>query len=210
MNPEQLEELAALNAAGALEGKDLDEFQRLLTNADHHTKRILARFNNIAGLLAVSLPHRQQPSPGLRRKLLTRIETEASEIRKTPADILNQHTEGALSGFTFISGNEAAGWRDIRVRGAAVKLLSVDQARGYAVVLGRLEPGARYPAHKHINGEDVFVLSGDLHIGENVLRAGDFHHADAGTSHGENFSETGCTILAVISTQDLLAQFAST
>src|SRR6185369_14344666 len=57
------------------------------------------------------------------------------------------------------------------------------------------------PLGIHINGEDVFVLSGDLHIGEHVLRAGDFHHADAGTSHGENFSETGCAILAVISTQ---------
>ena len=209
MNPEHLEELAALNAAGALDGKDLDEFQRLLANADQPTKRILARFNNVAGLLAASLPHRQQPSPGLRQKLLPRIQTETAETRTTPADFLNQHIEAALSGFTFISGNEAAGWKDIRVRGAAVKLLSVDQTRGYAVVLGKLEPGTRYPAHKHINGEDVFVLSGDLHMGEYVLRAGDFHHADAGTSHGENFSETGCTILAVISTQDLLAQFAS-
>ena len=210
MNPEHLEELAALNAAGALDGKDLDEFQRLLANADHPTKRILARFNNFAGLLAVSLPQQQQPSPGLRQKLLHRIEAETSETRETPADFLNQHIEAALSGFTFISGNEAAGWKDIRVQGAAVKLLSVDQTRGYAVVIGKLEPGTRYPAHKHINGEDIFVLSGDLHIGEHVLRAGDFHHADAGTSHGENFSETGCTILAVISRQDLLAQFAST
>lgn len=208
MTPKRLEELAALNAAGALDGKDLDEFQRLLADADHRSKRILARFNNLAGLLAASLPHQQQPSPGLRRKLLLRI--EISEARKTPADFLNQNLKAALSGFTFIPGSDAAGWKEIRVPGAAVKLLSVDQTRGYAVVLGKLEPGTRYPAHQHINGEDVFVLSGDLHMGEYVLRAGDFHHADAGTAHGENFSETGCTILAILSTQDLLAQFAST
>ena len=145
MNPEHLEELAALNAAGALDGKDLEEFQRLLANADQRTKRILARFNNLAGLLAVSLPHRQHPFPGLRQKILRRVEAEASETRKTPADFLNQHVEAALSGFSFISGNEATGWKEIRVRGAAVKLLSVDQTRGYAVVLGKLEPATRYP-----------------------------------------------------------------
>src|SRR6266571_3970629 len=104
MNPEHLEELAALNAAGALDGKDLDEFQRLLVNADHQTKRILARFNNLAGLLAASIPHRQQPSPGLRRKLLPRI--EASEAGNTPADFLNQNIKAAFSGFTFIPGSD--------------------------------------------------------------------------------------------------------
>src|SRR6266508_3865320 len=143
MDPEHLEELAALNAASALDGKDLEEFQRLLANADSRTQRTLARFNNLAGLLAASLPHRQQPSPGLRRKLLARI--ERCDTQKTPADFLNQNVEAALSGFTFIPGSDAGAWKEIRVLGAAVKLLSVDQARGYAVVLGKLEPGTRYP-----------------------------------------------------------------
>ena len=86
----------------------------------------------------------------------------------------------------------------------------MDHERGYAVVLGKLEPGARYPSHHHTGSEEVYVLEGDLHMGSHVLRAGDFHHADAGITHGENFSEQGCTILAVISSPDLLVQISQT
>ena len=50
------------------------------------------------------------------------------------------------------------------------------------------------------------MLSGDLHIGEQVLHAGDFHHAAAGSSHGVNWSEAGCVLLAVLSQEDLVAQ----
>ncbi len=77
---------------------------------------------------------------------------------------------------------------------------------GYALVMGKLDPGSRYPSHRHLLGEEVYILSGDLHIGDRALKAGDFHHADAGTTHGVNFSEQGCVILAVISTQDLQTQ----
>ena len=48
--------------------------------------------------------------------------------------------------------------------------------------------------------------SGDLHIGDQALHAGDFHHAEAGTHHPVNFSEGGCTLLIVLTTEDLLAQ----
>jgi anti-sigma factor ChrR (cupin superfamily) len=43
---------------------------------------------------------------------------------------------------------------------------------------------------------------------EVVLRAGDFHHAEAGTAHDVNWSEGGCVLLAVLSKEDLLNQFA--
>ena len=77
-------------------------------------------------------------------------------------------------------------------------------------MLGKLEPGARYPGHSHLRPEDVFMLSGDLHLGEKVvLRAGDFHHAEAGTAHDVNWSEEGCVLLAVLSKEDLLNQFAA-
>jgi hypothetical protein len=45
-----------------------------------------------------------------------------------------------------------------------------------------------------------------LHVGEQLIRAGDFHHADAGSRHEVNWSETGCVLLAVISREDLLTQ----
>ena len=92
--------------------------------------------------------------------------------------------------------------------GAFVKLLSFEPNRGYAVLLGKLEPGARYPAHKNVGPEDFYILTGDLHVGGKVLGPGDFHHADAGSMHTENFSAEGCTLVAVLTVDDPIVQFA--
>ena len=52
------------------------------------------------------------------------------------------------------------------------------------------------------------MISGDLHIGDEIIQAGDFHHAEAGSTHGVNWSEQGCVLVAVLAKEDLLAQFA--
>jgi anti-sigma factor ChrR (cupin superfamily) len=74
--------------------------------------------------------------------------------------------------------------------------------------MGKLDPGARYPAHVNAGPEDFFILTGDLHIGGTELKAGDFHHAEGGSQHEENFSVGGCTLLAVLTTDDPLVAFA--
>jgi hypothetical protein len=53
------------------------------------------------------------------------------------------------------------------------------------------------------------LLTGDLHIGGRVMRPGDFHHAEPGTAHGENYSVEGCTLLAILSADHALAQLAT-
>jgi len=87
-------------------------------------------------------------------------------------------------------------------------LLSLERERGYAVLLGKLDPGVRYPAHTNVGPEDFYILTGDLHIGDRRLNAGDFHHADAGSLHAENYSLEGCTLLSVLTLDDPLVAFA--
>ena len=94
--------------------------------------------------------------------------------------------------------------------GAWIKLLSLERERGYAVLLGKLGPGVRYPAHTNVGPEDFYILTGDLHIGDRKLSAGDFHHADAGSLHGENYSVEGCTLVAVLTLEDPLVALAMT
>ena len=94
------------------------------------------------------------------------------------------------------------------MRGAWVKLLSIEREKGYAVMMGRLEAGVRYPAHMHEGAEELYILTGDLHVGDRSLGPGDFHHADAGTAHGVNYSVEGCTLLAVLPAEHELVQFA--
>jgi hypothetical protein len=41
------------------------------------------------------------------------------------------------------------------------------------------------------------------------LRTGDFHRAEAGTTHGVSHTESGCTMLVMVSLDDLVAQFVA-
>ena len=91
------------------------------------------------------------------------------------------------------------------VPGVTVKPLSIDVERDTATILMMFEPGARVPSHDHAGAEDSFVISGSCRIGEAYLLKGDFHHADAGTTHGEIVSDEGCVLLLVVDREDYLA-----
>ena len=67
-----------------------------------------------------------------------------------------------------------------------------------------LAPGTRYPIHHHHGGEECFVVSGDFHVEGRCLGAGDFHHAEGATDHGESFTEHGCRLLIVADAADYL------
>jgi len=89
--------------------------------------------------------------------------------------------------------------------GVTVKTLSIDIERDTATILMMFEPGARVPQHDHAGAEDSFVISGSCRIGDSHLLKGDFHHADAGTTHGEIVSDEGCVLLLVVDREDYLA-----
>jgi anti-sigma factor ChrR (cupin superfamily) len=91
------------------------------------------------------------------------------------------------------------------VPGVTVKPLSIDVERDTATILMMLEPGSRVPGHDHSGPEDSFVISGSCRIGPTYLLKGDFHHADAGTHHGEIVSDDGCVLLLVVDRADYLA-----
>jgi anti-sigma factor ChrR (cupin superfamily) len=114
----------------------------------------------------------------------------------------------ALAGLRFVDSADSKDWKPLPVPGAYIKLLTLEKERGYAVLMGKLDPGTRYPAHVKAGPEDFFILTGDLVIGDRKMRAGDFHHADGGSQHAENYSVEGCTLLAVLTTDDPLVAFA--
>ena len=115
----------------------------------------------------------------------------------------------SLPGLRFAEAASQSGWKKLPIPGASIKLLSLERERGYAVLLGKLEPGAAYPAHENTGPEDFYILTGDLFIGNRKIVAGDFHHADQGSHHGENHSVEGCTLIAVLTSTDPLVAFAA-
>ena len=202
----KLGEDAALHALGALDGEEAQAFVQLLSQ-EPEARTEAAAFARVAGAIALSLPASPAPSLDLKERILR--QAAQRKARTSLETTLKQLAPPSPGGFAFLREASGPGWVPLAMAGASVKLLSFDHDASYAVVLGKLEAGARYPSHNHLHSEDVYMLTGDLHVGDKIIRAGDFHHAEAGTRHDVNWSEQGCVLLAVLSKEDLLAQFAA-
>lgn len=200
MISERQKEQASLYALGTLFGPEQTAFETELYDNPEllaFTRGLQRAANLLADASAsVALP------PGLKDKVLQRIGQEPAAKTSAPFPL------AALAGLRFADANDQTGWKQLPVPGAWIKLLSLEKARGYAVLMGRLDAGARYPAHVNAGPEDFLVLTGDLHIGGRRMGPGDFHHADGGSQHAENFSVEGCTLISVLTTDDPLVAFA--
>lgn len=200
MISEQQKEQASLYALGALFGPEQTAFETELYDNPEllaFTRGLQRAASRIAEASAsVALP------PGLKDKVMQRIGQEPAAKTSAPFPL------AALAGLRFADANDQTGWKQLPIPGAWIKLLSLEKERGYAVLMGRLDAGARYPAHVNAGPEDFLVLTGDLHIGSRRMGPGDFHHADGGSKHDENYSVAGCTLISVLTTDDPLVAFA--
>ena len=97
---------------------------------------------------------------------------------------------------TVVRGAGTA-WQSTKVPGVSVRPLRRDAETGESTALVRFEPGARFPAHNHPAGEEVFVLEGDVLIGPDQLRAGDYLYTPPEGRHAAS-SRDGCVFLVTL------------
>jgi anti-sigma factor ChrR (cupin superfamily) len=121
------------------------------------------------------------------------------EVKQRLMARLNQ--PAAPAGFSFASERDAD-WVPHPVAGIRIKTLAVNERSGYATVIFDVAPGTHFPAHHHGSAEECYVISGSLFTCGRRLEAGDFVHADAGTDHGELWTEEGCRVLLVVTPED--------
>jgi anti-sigma factor ChrR (cupin superfamily) len=90
-------------------------------------------------------------------------------------------------------------WRATYHKGVYIHVLRRDEQTNDATVLIRMEPGCRYPAHKHIGIEEVFILQGGYRDQMGEHRAGDYIINEAGTTHFPIALENSpdCIMLAI-------------
>jgi anti-sigma factor ChrR (cupin superfamily) len=200
MITEHQQERATLFALGALAHEEQKQFLAEV-RADSELRQLVHSLEATTEKLALTAPHVNLPSD-LKGKMLGRLRAKVT----TPDTVASRLSVPA--GLRFLMGAAGSEWKQLPIAGAWIKLLSAQPDRGYAVLLGKLEPGVRYPAHINVGPEDFFILTGDLHVGDRALGPGDFHHADAGSAHQENYSVEGCTLLAVLTMDDPLVSFA--
>jgi quercetin dioxygenase-like cupin family protein len=79
--------------------------------------------------------------------------------------------------------------------GLRIKTLNQITKIGRQTFMAELSPGAEYTDHDHDQDEEIYMISGDLIIGDVVLKAGDFHVAHAGKHHPTHRTVSGCVCI---------------
>jgi quercetin dioxygenase-like cupin family protein len=143
-----------------------------------------------AEMLVHLAPEAAAPAPDIKARLLARVRAASQ-----PQPNLKIEESVVPSGWRFESASAVAGWFPLPFPGVRMKQLSADVARDVMQILVEIAPGARFPDHDHVAGDEGIVLSGDVMSGGRLLRAGDYYYAGAGTKHTDIVSPSGCVAM---------------
>ena len=181
MIPDDVEALALADAVGALDADERRELAARLRTLAPEARAEVARLYDTVAVVAGSVDA-VAPPPHVRDRVLAATQTPGR--------------------YTLLASVDD--WFDTPFAGIRGRVLAVDRAKGVATLFLRAEPGAIYPAHDHHGAEECFVLRGMIVIDGRTLHAGDFHHADDGSTHGEITTVSGADVLVVGAIEDYL------
>jgi anti-sigma factor ChrR (cupin superfamily) len=188
MISDELESLVLADAIGALDSDERRELQARLEGLTAEERSEIAGLYEVTTAVAQSVSAVEPPAR-VRQRVLAAVRTP------TPT----RYTAWAAD----------AEWIETGVPGIRARILAVDTVRSLVTMVLRAEPGAVYPSHQHHGPEECYVISGSVVIDDRVLRAGDFHHADSDSAHGEIFTTEGAEVLLVGAIEDYLPGHAS-
>jgi anti-sigma factor ChrR (cupin superfamily) len=181
MIPDDVQALALADAIGALDPDERRELEARLAALPADVRAEVAQlYDEVAEISATTAG--EAPSPRVKAALMARIAVPSN------------HTVAAGDG----------DWVQTPVPGVRMKILAVDRVRDRVTMLIRGEPGATYPAHRHSGPEECYVIRGSLIVEGQLLRAGDFHHAEGDSDHGELHTDEGVEVLLVAAASDYL------
>lgn len=181
MIPADIESLVLADVVGALDADEDRELRARLEQVSPAVRAQVARLYDLTLTVAADADA-VTPAPRIREELLARL--------------------AAPSNYTLAAGEGR--WVDAGLPGVRLKILALDRQRDMVTLLLRADPGARYPAHRHSSPEECYVIRGSVVIEGRLLRAGDFHHADGRSHHGEITTDEGAEVLLVGSARDYM------
>jgi quercetin dioxygenase-like cupin family protein len=181
MIPDELEALVLADSVGALDPDERVELQARLDALTPEQRSEVSRLYDAGAAMVLTVP---QPEP--------------------PAHVRERVLAAARTPVRYTVWAAEAAWIDTGLAGIRARVLAVDKVRSLVTLVIRAEPGAVYPAHKHHGPEECLVISGSVVIDGRVLRAGDFHHADEDSDHGEITTTEGAEVLVVGAIEDYL------
>jgi anti-sigma factor ChrR (cupin superfamily) len=128
-------------------------------------------------LAPLALSGGAEPPAGALDKIVERLKQSQVEL---PGTITRRHGTGE--------------WVDVSP-GLKIKVMHEIPELKRWTFMAWLQPGAEYVDHDHDQDEEIYMIEGDLIIGNVVLGAGDFHVAKSGKHHPTHRTKTGCICL---------------
>jgi predicted ChrR family anti-sigma factor len=208
-------ETCALAALGALPPEEAAAFEAHAA-ACPACRAERASLTALAGELAALAPPADPPER-LWSRVAARVRAtpqEPAAAQSVPATLAQPwkawtSSAEARAGLLTIAAGDG-GWQATSVAGIDVRQLFVDPAADRVTMLVRMAAGSAYPPHRHATAEECFVLQGDIRVdGATHMHAGDYQRAEAGSRHGVQSTDGGCTLLIVSSLHDELLPLAS-
>lgn len=198
-------ELADLYAAGALTPAEQHELESRLAAGDVQLRRELERVRPVLELLLNA--EAVDPPRHMREGIEARVEAEFERSARESDQALSAASHavrrqardgGEDTGDAFVVVRQDEGrWLPTGIRGLRIRRLASDRRANRRTILLQMDPGTEFPDHDHAGLEEVIVLSGDLRIGSEVLRPGDYFRVGPGVRHATPTTETGCVCMIV-------------
>ncbi len=197
----RIQELASLNSLGALDGAEVQEFERLMANADDAMRKEIASWDATAAKLAHHVRPIVAPKASVKSNLMRAIaERHATErALEGPGNFKLENAQGISTLFT-----KKMEWLQHPVPGIRFKVLSENVKRNYVTMLMQVDPGTVFPEHHHTGDEECYVISGSFTLGDKRIGTGDFHHGDETSDHATIVCDEGCLLLLVVAKEDYI------
>jgi quercetin dioxygenase-like cupin family protein len=93
----------------------------------------------------------------------------------------------------YVRDAESMPWEVAHSAGVSYKSLRFDRGSKAGAVMIHMTPGTTYPRHKVHEGQDIFVVDGELIVGESRVSRGQYAWVAAG-AESEPRTEKGCVL----------------
>ncbi|MBM0742364.1 cupin domain-containing protein [Phormidium sp. CLA17] len=206
-------ELAPLYALGLLNEGDLAWVETQIV-ADQDLATELAEIEAIVAAIPYGI-HQVQLPANLKDRLFQRIgrtlppvqsvQESASAFPSLVARLLERSATSLINRSEV--RHQAIKWERYKVPGVTIARLHIDLVKREAVGLFRAEPGVRYPLHYHADVEEIFMLQGDLIMGNKVYGSGDYIRSVPSSTHAPE-THGGCMFFFRTSLHDEILEEA--
>lgn len=185
---EALDDLALRHALGELEGTERAQFETCLGCPHSRASALVSEYREVIADVSLAAVSPVAPRAGVKDRVLSEIHAR---------HFTSKHAAAVPAVAAMIRSSGDMPWMPTPYRGVKMRELSASADR--AILMLDCAPGASFPEHDHAGTEDVYILSGDAKLGDHVLSAGDFLHAEPGTHHEAMITVSGCQALIITS-----------